>query len=472
MRGSGQSHGSGVGGPSPGPKRAVSGQRAAGEPGEGEPGYGSAHPLGDWSELPWEQRLITAIRKRHLLWRTEQTYRQWAHRFTRHLSPVTPETADKGHVEAFLTDLAVRLRCSPSTQKQALNALVFFIQEGLGRQLGEIEFAYAARRRRVPVVLSRGECSQLFAKLTGTAQLLAELAYGSGLRNLELLRLRVQDLDLARGRLIVRAGKGDKDRVTVLPLRLTDRLSAHLDRLRPLFAADRAAEVAGVWLPPALARKYPAAGISWEWQWLFPSREVSRDPATGLVRRHHLLERSFQRDIQWAARAAGIDKRVTPHVLRHSFATHLLESGTDIRTVQELLGHTDVRTTQIYLHVMQKPGIGVKRAGGAKFEGRRVKFERVRPLLGPLTTSTAFRFHPSPFELRTSTFTLHTSPLRGARCRHRGAGGLCRGAPRMGGEGDRNRRSADRGAARGGSRRCGPVGTPLALLQRNIIQLR
>ena len=303
---------------------------------------------------------MTQIRRRHLLLRTEQTYREWAHRFVRFIRPKTPAVADHREVEAFLTDLAVRLRCSPSTQKQALNAIVFFIQEALGRKLDPIDFAYAAPRRRVPVILSREECARLFEQLEGTSRLLGELAYGSGLRNLELLRLRIQDLDLARGRLIVRAGKGDKDRVTVLPMKLIPQLAAQVERLRVLHTEDRANKLPGVWLPIGLSRKYPNAGISWEWQWLFPSREVSRDPVSGITRRHHLLEGSFQTVIRSASRRAGIDKRVTPHVLRHCFATHLLESGTDIRTVQELLGHADVRTTQIYLHVMQRPGIGVR----------------------------------------------------------------------------------------------------------------
>jgi integron integrase len=185
-------------------------------------------------------------------------------------------------------------------------------------------------------------------------------AYGAGLRLMELLRLRVQDLDIARGRLVIRAGKGDKDRVTVLPGRLQGPLASHLDRLRKLYAEDCAAGLPGVWLPEGLARKYQRAGETWEWQWVFPSRETSVDPATKIRRRHHLADTTFQNTIRGAAREAKIDKRVAPHVLRHSFATHLLESGADIRTVQELLGHQSVGTTQIYTHVMKKPGLGVR----------------------------------------------------------------------------------------------------------------
>lgn len=314
----------------------------------------------DLGGADWERDLIVAIRRKGFLWRTETAYRDWAGKFAAFLRPRSPYAATGQEVAAFLTQLAVQTRASASTQKQALNALVFLLKEGLGRDPGLIDFERARPRRRVPVVLSRGECSRLFAALAGTTQLMAELAYGAGLRLMELLRLRVQDMDVARGRILVRGGKGDKDRVTVMPERLQKPIMEHLDRLRILYTGDRAEGLPGVWLPEGLARKYQGAGETWEWQWLFPSRETSVDPVTRVRRRHHIVDTTFQNAIKAGARAARIDKRVTPHVLRHSFATHLLEAGTDIRTVQELLGHESVETTQIYTHVMQKPGVGVR----------------------------------------------------------------------------------------------------------------
>ena len=308
----------------------------------------------------WERDLIAAARERGFLWRTEETYRMWAGRFAKFLAPRSPYAAGADEVAGFLSQLAVESRASPSTQKQALNALVFLMEEALHRRLGEIRFRRAAPRVRMPVVLSKAECARLFAELDEAPRLMAELMYGSGLRLMELLRLRVQHVDFERGQLHVRGGKGDKDRVTVLPAKLGPRLQAHLAELRAWHEADRAAGLPGVWLPEGLARKYPKAGERWNWQWLFPSRETSVDPATKIRRRHHVIDSTFQNNIRWAAERAGLDKRVTPHVLRHSFATHLLESGTDIRTVQELLGHQSVETTQIYTHVMQKPGLGVR----------------------------------------------------------------------------------------------------------------
>ncbi len=314
----------------------------------------------DLGHTPWEQALIRAMRTRGFLWRTEETYRGWAARFARFIAPRSPYAATGEDVAVFLSALAVQQRASPSTQKQALNALVFLMQEALSRDLGPMDFKRAYPQRRIPTVLSVGEIKLLLAQMDGTTRLMAELAYGSGLRLMELLRLRVHHLDFERRRLQVFGGKGDKDRVTVLPERLLLPLQEQVARLRKLWETDRANNLPGVWLPEGLARKYPKAGDRWEWQWLFPSREAAIDPATGVRRRHHATDSMFQKAILLASRKAGLTKRVTPHVLRHSFATHLLENGTDIRTVQELLGHTSVETTQIYTHVMQKPGLGVR----------------------------------------------------------------------------------------------------------------
>lgn len=315
----------------------------------------------DLGATGWERQLIEKIRTRNLLWRTEQTYRSWAWKFSAFLGDKPPEQATGEDVRRYLTCLATRERLSSASQQQALNALVFFLQDALGKELGTFgDFTRARRFPRIPVVLTREECERLFDQLTGPARLMGELMFGSGLRLLELLRLRVKDVDLVRCTVTVRGGKGDKDRMTMLPESLVEPLRSHKERLRALYQEDRAAGLAGVWLPEGLARKYPQAGESWEWQWLFPSRQLSVDPQTGIRRRHHVQDAAFQHAIREAARRAELDKRVTPHTLRHSFATFLVEHGTDIRTVQDLLGHADVSTTQIYLHVMKKPGVGVK----------------------------------------------------------------------------------------------------------------
>jgi integron integrase len=317
--------------------------------------------LADTGRAPWESRLIERLRLNHYSWRTEQTYREWAWRLAHFMTGRDLESAGSEDLRNFLSNLAVRGKVSVGTQRQALNALVFLFREALRREPGDLAGYQVARRgRRLPAVLTRRECQRLFEQLQGTTRLMAELMYGSGLRLTELLRLRVKDMELDRRQVIVRAGKGDKDRATVLPESLVERLRAHRDRVRGLHEEDRAGQLAGVWMPEALERKYPGAGKSWEWFWLFPSRQIMRDPHSGLQRRHHVLDATFQLAIREAARAADLNKRVTPHTLRHSFATHLLESGTDIRTVQDLLGHVDVATTQIYTHVMQRPGMGVR----------------------------------------------------------------------------------------------------------------
>jgi len=320
----------------------------------------------------WEVALISYLRQRGRSWRTEQTYRGWLWRFVNWLQDEKGSRGRAPHrslaigqvtaaeVRDFLSMLAVQERCSIATQKQALNALVVYFRDVEGRELGEISFERARKRVRVPVVLNRAECERLFEALEGTPRLMAELMFGSGIRLTELLRLRIKDVDLERGQLIVRGGKGDEDRVTVLPARLQEKLRAQRERLRRLHAEDRSKGLPGVWLPEGVERKWPRAGEQWEWQWFWPSRETLKDPRSGLRRRHHVLDATFQHFIRTAARKAKLDKKVTPHVLRHSFATQLLERGTDIRTVQDLLGHKDVATTQIYTHVMNRPGLGVR----------------------------------------------------------------------------------------------------------------
>lgn len=331
------------------------------------PAKGHEPPLAacDLGGPEWEQKLIRELRTRHYQWSTEQTYRLWAGRFAHWLKARGAgggvETAQEVELRDFLSDLATRQRVSVATQRQALNALVFLVREALKRPLEDFRgFVRGRVVKRIPVVLSRAECQRLLGALEGTNRLMAELMYGSGLRLMELLRLRVKDVDLERRQLVVRAGKGGKDRVTMVPETLVERLLAHRERLQRLHAADRQAEAPGVWLPEGLERKYPHAGQTWEWQWLFPSRQWMKEPRTGVLRRHHVLDATFQHAIRRAARQAGLAKRVTPHVLRHSFATHLLEGGTDIRTVQDLLGHKDVTTTQIYCHVVRKPSLGVR----------------------------------------------------------------------------------------------------------------
>ena len=310
---------------------------------------------------PWEVNLIRRIRLRDFLWNTEQIYRGWVKRFAAAISPTSPDLAGAAEVRDFLSDLAVRQQVAASTQRQALNALVFYFQEVLQQDLGDLgEYRRSRRGPSVPVVLSRAELDRLFAQLRGTWLLMAQLQYGSGLRVTELVELRVQSLDLDRRRVLIFGGKGDKDRATVLAEPLVAKLRAHLKYLQGVFDQDRRDNAPAVWLPRGLERKFSAAGTQWQWQWLFPMTEWSRDRQTGIIRRHHVLDGVYQRAIKVAAQQAAVDKRVTPHVLRHSFATHLLESGTDIRTLQELLGHANVETTRIYTHVMQKPGLGVR----------------------------------------------------------------------------------------------------------------
>jgi len=272
-----------------------------------------------------------------------------------------PKDMGEPEVRAFLTDLAVRRGVVAATQNQALNALLFLYREVIGCEMAWVDgFEQARRSRRIPVVLTQAEVVKLLGRLNGTQSLIGQLLYGSGMRLMECLRLRVKDVDIAREQIIVRAGKGDKDRTTMLAHCLRQSLELHLKKVRELWREDVKAGFGRVWLPGALRRKYPKAELEWGWQWVFPSGELSIDPETKVRRRHHVSDVSVQGAIKAASRQAGIVKHVTPHTLRHSFATHELEAGVDIRTVQDLLGHKDVTTTQIYTHVMQKPGIGVK----------------------------------------------------------------------------------------------------------------
>lgn len=300
------------------------------------------------------------LRLRHYSLRTEEAYLYWIRRYIRDNGRRHPATLDGKVVEAFLTRLAVRDKVSPSTQNQALSALLFLYREVLALKLPWMEDVVRARRPpRLPVVLSRDEVAGLLEQLTGRDWLMAALLYGSGLRLMECLRLRVKDVDFARNELTVRDGKGAKDRRTVLPARLRSALQRQVDAVRLAHAEDLEHGFGEVALPYALARKYPNAGRAFGWQYVFPAARRSTDPRDGAVKRHHLDENVLQRAVKRAAARAGLDKPVTPHTLRHSFATHMLESGADIRTIQELLGHKDVATTQVYTHVLNRGTAGV-----------------------------------------------------------------------------------------------------------------
>jgi integron integrase len=295
---------------------------------------------------------------RHLSTRTEEAYVGWIRRFILFHGKRHPDTMGPPEVIAFLTHLAVERRVSARTQNQALSALVFLYRTVLDRELEGLDSAVrAGTARPLPVVLSRDEVRSVLGALEGTVQLVATLLYGSGLRLLEALRLRVKDLDFARSQILVRQGKGRRDRGAPFPRRVREPLARHLDAVRALHARDRSSGVA-VWLPDALDRKYPDASTDWVWQWVFPATR----PWTGVDGRrfrHHLHETVIQRAVKHAAGRAGVAKRVTCHSFRHSFATHLLEDGADIRTVQELLGHRDLRTTMIYTHVANRGPLAV-----------------------------------------------------------------------------------------------------------------
>ncbi|HEX5959847.1 MAG TPA: integron integrase [Rhodanobacteraceae bacterium] len=300
------------------------------------------------------------LRVRHYSLRTEQAYVGWIRRFIIANGKRHPRDLGGREVEAFLTDLATRGMVAAGTQNQALSALLFLYREVLQQDLPWMsDIVRAKRPRRLPVVLTRDEVNRLLAQLQGRDWLMASLLYGSGVRLMECVRLRVKDVDFQRLDIIVREGKGNKDRHVPLPRKLVAALRGQLAAARALHAADLGAGFGAVHLPHALARKYPRAAREWGWQYVFPASQRSRDPRTGAVRRHHLDEKVLQRAVQRARKAARIAKPATCHTLRHSFATHLLEAGHDIRTIQELLGHKDVATTQIYTHVLNRGGLGV-----------------------------------------------------------------------------------------------------------------
>jgi integron integrase len=317
-----------------------------------------------YSDAQWKgvaQDMVRMLRLRHRSLSTEKSYIGWLRSFYRFLNGQSPYELDSSHVKDFLSYLAVDRSVSASTQNQAFNAIVFLFRHVFDKDIDDIRGAIrASKKRRLPVVLTKREVYLIFDHLNGTRLLIAQLIYGCGLRLMECLRLRVKDIDFERSCITVRSGKGDKDRETVLPESLKNDLRGHLDKVADLFEKDRRDKVAGVQLPGALERKYPNAGKEWAWQWVFPSKTLSVDPRTRQIRRHHIHPTYLQKQIKRAALAAGLTKRITVHTFRHSFATHLLEKGYDIRTIQELLGHASIQTTMIYTHVAGKNKLGVK----------------------------------------------------------------------------------------------------------------
>ncbi|MBL8399192.1 MAG: integron integrase [Candidatus Accumulibacter sp.] len=301
------------------------------------------------------------IRLRHYSKRTESQYVQWVKRFVLFHGKRHPREMGAPELEAFLSHLAVERHVASATRNQTLSALLFLYRQVFGIELPWLDERVRAKRpQRLPVVLTRGEVQRVLERMDGVYGLLARLLYGTGMRLMEVIRLRVKDVDFAQGEILIRDGKGAKDRVTMLPEGVSADLREHLQRRKLVFEDDLRAGKASVYLPDALERKYPAASTSWPWQYVFVAGSYSVDPRSGLERRHHLDEKLLQRAMKKAVVASGIDKPATPHTLRHSFATHLLDSGYDIRTVQELLGHADVNTTMIYTHVLQRGGRGVR----------------------------------------------------------------------------------------------------------------
>ena len=331
----------------------------------------TAGPSGHWSNpvtagqnldspASLEEETIRLMRLKHMALRTEKTYLAWMTRFRAFTASTDLSDLTEDHLKQYLSYLAVDRKVSAATQKQAFNALLFLYRNVLSREIVGLGTVIPSRKpRRLPVILTKEELREIFLHLSGTHRLIAAVIYGGGLRLQECLSLRVKDVDFPRNCLVIRSGKGDKDRETVLSERAAAELKRHLARVRSLYDRDRRRSLAGVWVPESLARKYTGAGKEWGWFWVFPSSKLSIDPVSNVVRRHYLYPTTLQKAFQQAVKRAGIVKRATVHTLRHSFATHLVEKGYDIRTIQELLGHADVSTTMIYTHVAMKNKLGV-----------------------------------------------------------------------------------------------------------------
>ncbi len=302
------------------------------------------------------EQVHEVLRYHHYAYRTEKSYCDWIVRYIKfHGARVHPRDMGKAEVEAFLSHLAAHHRVSASTQRQALNALAFLYHRVLDKPLGKGIGAVRTRRRpSLPVVLTREEVKRVFAQMSGLHLLMARLLYGSGMRLMECIRLRVKDLDFEHRRIYVYAAKGNKDRTTILPAMLADELEEQVEKVRRLHHADLSDGHGSVYIPAALAHRYRNAQREFRWQYLFPAKKLSRDPRAGVLRRHHVLESGLQKAVKRAVNRAGIVKRVSCQTFRHCFATHMLENGVNIRVVQELMGHADVKTTEIYTHVMQK----------------------------------------------------------------------------------------------------------------------